>query len=112
MQPRHRDILDPQRFKRGEPSPAFLPLQVDPFRDRAFAITREPERVVAVRTPREEFDSAGVGRVGADRVGERVGPVDGRIEDVKRRETFMVFEAGIDIVAAKEQSSGGNVLSV
>ena len=84
---------------------------MDPFRDRAFAITRETERVVAVRTPREEFDSAGVGRVGADRVGERVGPVDGRVEDVKRREAFVVFEAGIDIVAAKEQSSGGNVLS-
>ena len=110
MQPRHRDILDPEGLKRRKPSPAFLPLQVDPLRDRAFAIAREPERVVAVRAPREELDSAGVGRVGADRIGERVGPVDGRVENVKRREPFVVFEAGIDIVAAKEQSSGGNVL--
>lgn len=112
MQPRHADVLNPQRLERRQASSAFLPPQLHPFRNRSLAVAGEPEDEVPVRAPREELHATRVGGVAREWVGRRVGAVDGRVVDVKGREALEVFQAGVDVVAGEKHSSCSNVLQM
>lgn len=112
MEPRHADILDPQRLERRQSSSTFFPPELNPFRDRPLAVAGETEDEVAVRAPGEQLHASWVGRVRGKRVGRRVRAVDGRVVDVEGGEALVVFQAGVDVVAGEKQACCGDVLEV
>lgn len=110
MQPCHRDLLDPERFERRKSLAPFFSLQVDPLGDCSLTVAGESERVIPVRSPGEELDATGIGRIGPDRVRNWVGPVDSRVVDVEWREPFVVLDSSIDIVSAKQEAGSSDIL--